>query len=241
MMDYGMIFMTGLLASLHCAGMCGALVLGYSARIAGEVPGVGRSFGRGALLHLAYNGGRILSYAFIGAILSAAALRLAWFKDAGSYVSIAGGAVMVVAGLAMLGIVRIPSRVALPVAREGGLRLHSRLLRGATPAHTFGLGVLTPLLPCGILYAMLARAAAAPSVSDGAMIMGIFGLGMTPSLAALGSVSRFLSLRARTWAERLAALSIILMGVVLLLRGFHVPFLGLFEPAGQSCCAPVPM
>jgi sulfite exporter TauE/SafE len=237
MMDLGMIFMTGLLASLHCAGMCGVLVLGYSLQAAGE----GRlGPGRSAALHLAYNGGRILSYALIGAIVSAAALRLAWIKDAGSYISIGGGAVMVIAGLAMLGLLRIPSRVALPVAKDGSARLHARLLRGASPAHTFGLGLLTPLLPCGMLYGMLARAVAAPSVSEGAMIMGVFGLGMTPSLVALGGLSRFLSSRVRQWAERLAAVSIILMGVLLLLRGFHVPFLGVFEAAGQSCCSPEP-
>jgi uncharacterized protein len=235
MMDLGMIFMTGVLASLHCAGMCGALVLGYATQGGGEGGAL-----RGGLLHLAYNVGRILSYVLLGAILSAAALRLAWIKDAGSYVAIGGGVVMVMAGLAMLGVLRIPSRVGVPVAREGSARLQSRLLRGATPARTFGLGLLTPLLPCGMLYGMLARAVAAPTVTDGALIMGVFGLGMTPSLAALGGLSRFLSLRVRTWAERLAAVSILLMGVILLLRGFHVPFLGVFEPAGAACCPAVP-
>jgi len=68
--------------------------------------------------------------------------------------------------------------------------------------------------------------------------MGVFALGTVPSLGALGGVSAYFSANARRHAERLAAVSIMLMGVVLLLRGFHVPLPGFMEPRGGSCCAP---
>jgi sulfite exporter TauE/SafE len=68
--------------------------------------------------------------------------------------------------------------------------------------------------------------------------MAVFALGMTPSLGALGGFSSLFSARLRKGAERLAALSILLMGVVLLLRGLHIPFLGIVEPQGAACCAP---
>jgi sulfite exporter TauE/SafE len=235
MIDYGVVFMTGLLASLHCAGMCGALVLGYSTRMSVGVER-GSWLTRGMLMHLAYNAGRILAYAAVGALLSALALKLMWVKNAGSYVSIAAGVVMVVAGVAMLGLIRLPSRISLGSAAP--LAWHAKLLRGSTPAHTLGLGLLTPLLPCGMLYGMLALAAASPSVIEGATTMAVFALGMSPVLIALGSVSSFFSARVRKGAEYLAAVSIVLMGVVLILRGFHIPFLGLFETPGQSCCTP---
>lgn len=238
MFDYGMVFLTGLLSSLHCVGMCGALVLAYSAATASSSPGIKRTFGQGAVLHGAYNLGRIISYAAVGAILSAAALRLNWIKDAGSYVSIGAGIVMLIAGAAMMGLLRIPAQVAFSGVAGISNRWHAKLLRGATPAHTLGLGLLTPLLPCGILYGMFARAAAASSTTEGAVIMGVFAIGMTPSLFALGSASSFFSARVRKGAERLAAISIILMGVILILRGFHVPLFGLMEAPGQSCCTP---
>ena len=238
MFDYGMVFLTGLFASLHCVGMCGALVLAYSATTASSSPGNRKAFAHGALLHGAYNLGRILSYAAIGAILSTAALRLTWIRDAGSYVSIVAGIVMLFAGAAMIGLLRLPARFAFSGVTGLSRRWFAKLIRGSTPAHTLGLGLLTPLLPCGILYGMFARAAAASSTTEGAVIMGVFASGMTPSLFALGSVSTFFSARVRKGAERLAALSIILMGIILILRGFHVPLFGLIEGPGQSCCTP---
>jgi sulfite exporter TauE/SafE len=238
MIEYGIIFMTGALASLHCVGMCGAVVLAYSAQSA-AVPGAVRTGWRAGLLrHGTYNGGRVISYAALGALLSAAGLRLVWVKNAGEYLSIAAGIVMVVAGLAMLGWLSIPSRISLGGGSGIARGIHARLLRGGTPGRTLALGLLTPLLPCGMLYGMLAKAAAAETVGGGALTMAVFALGMTPALSALGGFSSLFSLRLRKWAERLAAVSIVLMGIVLLLRGLHVPFLGLFEPQGAACCSP---
>ena len=236
MIEYGLIFITGALASLHCVGMCGAIVLAYSLQShAGAPPGRG-----GAALaivrHGAYNGGRVLSYAALGALLSAAGLRLAWVENAGAYLSIGAGVVMIIAALAMPGWVSIPARMTFG---KGALsRVHARMLRGATPVHTLGLGLLTPLLPCGLLYGMLAKAAAAQTVGAGALTMAVFALGMTPSLGALGGFSSFFSSRFRRGAQQLAAVSMILMGVVLLLRGLHVPVPGIVEPQGASCCTP---
>ncbi len=238
MMDYGMIFLAGLLSSLHCVGMCGALVLAYSARSAHATVERQSNFVRGALRHGTYNLGRILSYAMVGAILSAAVLQLGWIKDAGAYVSVIAGVVMVIAGGSMMGLVRLPATILSPGLVGFSKRWHAMLLRGSTPVHTLGLGLLTPLIPCGVLYGMFARAAASSSMTEGATIMGIFACGMTPSLFALGSASTFLSARVRRGAERLAAIMIILMGVILILRGFHIPLFGIFEAPGESCCSP---
>ena len=52
----------GVVSSLHCAQMCGPIVLSYSM--------AGRSSAAG---HLCYNGGRIATYALLGALAGAAA------------------------------------------------------------------------------------------------------------------------------------------------------------------------
>jgi len=239
MIEYGVVFLTGLLAGLHCVGMCGAVVLACSFQ-GGAVPQAQSRWRRIAadvLRHGSYNGGRVASYAVLGALVSAAGLRLTWLRSAGDYVAVAAGAVMVVASLAMLGVVPLPSRIAVS---GGGVTTHlqAKILKGSSPARTLALGLLTPLLPCGLLYGMLARAAAAETIGAGALVMGVFALGTTPSLAALGGISSLWSAKTRRRAEQLAALSIMLMGIVLLLRGLHVPFLGIVEPRGAPCCAP---
>jgi len=239
MIEYGVVFLTGLLAGLHCVGMCGAVVLACSfhgAAVA-QAQSRWRRIAADVLRHGSYNGGRVASYAVLGALVSAAGLRLTWLRSAGDYVAVASGVVMVVAALAMLGAIPLPSRIAVS---GGGLTTHlqAKILKGSSPARTLALGLLTPLLPCGLLYGMLARAAAAETIGAGALMMGVFALGTTPSLGALGGISSLCSATMRRRAEQLAAVSIMLMGIVLLLRGLHVPFLGIVEPRGASCCAP---
>ena len=54
-LDISLSFGLGVLSSLHCAQMCGPIVLSYSMAARGSSTG-----------HLAYNGGRIVTYALLG-------------------------------------------------------------------------------------------------------------------------------------------------------------------------------
>jgi sulfite exporter TauE/SafE len=238
--DYGLIFLTGALTSLHCVGMCGAIVLAYATTPTlydGAVALHRNPLG----LHAAYNGGRILSYALLGALAGLVGMSLSAFAQVASAVAVASGLVMIVAGISMLGLLPFRTTVSLGGGGSWIGRLHGKLLRGKGPGATFSLGFLTPVLPCGLVYAMLARAAAAGTVTDGALTMAVFGAGMAPSLMLLGSVSTFFTARTRRQAERVASAAILLMGVVLVLRGFGVGFLeflpigttGVMDPA---CC-----
>ncbi len=249
MIDYGMTLLAGFLASLHCIGMCGAIVLAYStqpaesgqgamiqrpSRYLGEAP---KSSGHanGWRLHLAYNGGRVLSYAALGSVVALAGTVLSSIEMIGEYLSIAAGGVMVVGGAAMLGILPISSTVSVNATASPLRKLHASLLRARTPASKLSLGLLTPLLPCGVLYAMLAKAAASGSALAGAATMGLFGAGMAPSLMMVGSASLFLSARVRKGSEQIAAGIIIVMGVVLILRGLHVPYLTWLSGGEAEC------
>jgi sulfite exporter TauE/SafE len=229
MIDYGLIFLTGVFASLHCIGMCGAVVLAYSTQPA-SVSGSNSNFS----LHTAYNSGRILSYALLGALVGIAGMLMSWVQNAGEYFSIVGGGIMIVAGFAMLGLIPIPSSISLFGSSKIISQQHGQLLRKRTITSKLALGFLTPLLPCGILYAMLAKAASAGNALNGALTMGIFAIGMAPSLMLLGSVSSFFTARMRKGAEQLAAVMIIVMGLVLIARGFHLPYLGWL--VGESKC-----
>jgi hypothetical protein len=232
MIDYGLILLTGVLSSAHCIGMCGAVVLAYSMQ-----PAVVRT--PSWLLHAAYNGGRILSYALLGAMVGFAGMMVAPIEHLGEGIAIVGGAVMIVAGMSMLGLLPFGSTVSLGGNGMFLRRLHGRLLANPTVASKMSLGALTPLLPCGVLYGMVAKAAVTGSMTEGAVTMALFGAGMAPGLLVLGGLSSVLSARWRDYAGRTAAVAMILMGVVLLLRGFHVPFLS-FIPVGvtgeHSCC-----
>ncbi|MDZ7291566.1 MAG: sulfite exporter TauE/SafE family protein [candidate division KSB1 bacterium] len=226
MIEYGLIFMAGLLASVHCLGMCGPIVLAYAAA-GGKAREREEAGGRREEweLHAAYNAGRIASYALLGALAGLAGLTLSSLDAVSEIVAIAGGTIMLLAGVSMFGLLPF-SATLLPQGASGFLRkLHRALLLQRTIPSKFFLGLLTPLLPCGILYAMFAKAATAGSVAGGALTMALFGAGMAPALALMGSFSSFLSLRLRQGAQHLAAATIMLLGVILILRGLHVPYL----------------
>jgi len=227
--DLSLVFVTGLLSSLHCVGMCGPIVLAYS--LAGDVPRSSARFG-GVAIHAAYNSGRILSYALLGAVAGLAGMAFSFVRTAGEYVSIVGGVIMIAAGLALLGLWPAKSDNKAGFMVKGLARVHSALLRSPTVGSKMALGLLTPLLPCGILYAMVVKAAATQSLGYGALTMGLFAVGMSPALMLMGSLSSFFTPKARKRAEQLAAVTVIFLGIMLLLRGFGVPYLSWLSLGG---------
>lgn len=240
MIDYGLIFITGLLTSLHCLGMCGPIVLAYAATSHGAAQAHNTS--AAFKLHAAYNAGRIMSYIVLGVLAGLLGIALgAMLSDMAEVIAIAGGIIMIIAGIGMLGFIAVPSFFITGKAGTMLRKLHGALLRKRTLTSKFALGLLTPLLPCGILYAMFAKASASGSVASSALTMATFGFGIVPALLLMGSLSSFLTLRLRKGAEQLAAFAIILMGIILLLRGFHVPYLSWLSgtngnTGGAACC-----
>ena len=239
--ELSFMFTLGLASSLHCVQMCGPIVLSYT--LGTGQPGKTNAAGTAryfALGHLAYNAGRIITYTALGALagLAGGALgMLGRLAGVGSVLAIAGGGLMIVAGLFLLGII--------PSAAFAGIQLFqltSGFLRGVgglltTPAagKRFLLGLALGFLPCGLIYAALSRALATGSPLWGAAAMMAFGLGTAGALMALGLFSSAIRWRLNRWGNRLAAASVILMGIVLIWRGVMPGMLMAGMHAGHMC------
>ena len=63
-MSYGLLTLIGFLTSFHCVGMCGPLILGYTAKSA-------TNGHKSYTTHFLYGIGKTLSYTFIGALFGA--------------------------------------------------------------------------------------------------------------------------------------------------------------------------
>jgi hypothetical protein len=181
----GSVLAASLLGSPHCAGMCGGFVCFYSAQ-----------GGSRALAHLAYNGGRLVSYAILGALAGAFGAgvdRMGAAAGVARGAAILAGLAMVLWGLAtILGALgaRIPQPPAAAFAR-GRLAAALRAVAGQPPAlRGLVIGLLTTLLPCGFLYAFVATAAGTGSPSAGALVMAVFWAGTVPVMAGLGLVAQ---------------------------------------------------
>lgn len=192
----GAVLVASLLGSPHCAGMCGGLVL-FAVSAVDERSGE-RKASR-LPLHLAYHGGRAVSYATVGAV--AAALGSALDLGAAYGGLQRPAAILAGVGIALVGLVGL-SRVAgfrlprLPVPRRwtAAAEAAHRAAFGFGGTQRAGLvGLLTPMLPCGWLYAFALTAAGTAHPVAGAGIMVAFWLGTLPVLTAVGAGLQLLS------------------------------------------------
>ena len=194
----GALPLAGLAGGLtHCSAMCGPFVLAQSAALADEHLGGGMLRRLGGAALLPYHLGRALGYAVLGAAAGGAAALLAqasglrWLAAvlllAASVLMLGQASARLAAWLPSLPTPRLPRPLE---ARLGGLLAAPSGWRGVR------LGLLLSALPCGLLYAALAAAAASGSALAGALAMLAFVLGTVPALAAVALLGRFFGRRA---------------------------------------------
>ena len=230
----GSLFLTGLAGSLHCLAMCGPLLLAFSEAVVGgesRRPGVWRR----TLDSLLYHGGRIWTYALLGfaAGWAGSQMRLGaavvgWQRP----LSIAAAAIIVLAGLAALGVLpggrlglSLPAGCVSTLQRWPWL---AGLIRARQPVARFLLGAVMGLLPCGLVYAVLVVVMTLPSPLHSALGMLCFGAGTLPALTALVAGSGALPGWLRARSPRLAAVLLVGVGLLALARSL------LMSPGGAG-------
>jgi sulfite exporter TauE/SafE len=219
-----MAFVTGLLGTGHCIGMCGGLVSALSLSEAGRQGGW--------FFHLLYNLGRISTYTFIGAVVGWLGSALAYtdrFKMVSRSLLIGSDVFVILVGLGTAGLFTWlnVSKLDFPGPMKA-MTLAVAGLRRLPPAiSALPLGLLFGFIPCGYLYAVAITAAQSASVATGALMLLAFGLGTAPSLLLFGGAAHWLSGRARTWMLRIAGLVVAGMGVINLIK--HMRMMGWFS------------
>ncbi len=224
------IFLIGLLGGVHCVGMCGGIVGAFAVATprrhfpvpvttAASVPSALADSGTRVL---AFNAGRIGSYAIAGALAGLlgsvpALIHLAAVQTVAYWLA---NLMLVLLGLTLMqawhGLARIEA-----VGRVLWRRvqpLMRRLLPVQSPAQALALGALWGWVPCGMVYSVLMTALLTGSATHGALVMLAFGLGTLPLLFTLGmagtSVQAFLQRRAVRTAAGALVLAFGLLGLV---------------------------
>jgi sulfite exporter TauE/SafE len=202
-------FVAGLAGGAHCAAMCGGLA-GIACGRKSEGTGRGVWWSRA----LAYNAGRIASYAAAGALaggFGAAGLALRATPLTHQALLAAMSLSMILFALYLAGFT--PFVRAIETA--GGtlwrhIQPHSRRFLPADSApRAFGLGVLWGWLPCGMVYAALIAALATANPLHGGMVMAAFGLGTLPNLLAVGAWLGYVAKLAKARGPRLIGAALI--------------------------------
>lgn len=218
-MGYGMLFIVGLLTSVHCIAMCGGINLSQcipqdeienSSRLAAFQP---------AFL---YNFGRVLSYTVIGLILGFVGMIIGGNSEMGistlfqGILKMIAGVFMVIMGTSMLGIfpwlrrfnLRMPKFLA---AKIGGQKAKSK--------QPLIVGLLNGLMPCGPLQAMQIVALASGNPFSGALSMLLFSLGTVPLMMGLGSLVSALGKKFSQKVMSVGAVLVVVLGLAMLSQG----------------------
>ncbi|MGV6947179.1 sulfite exporter TauE/SafE family protein [Sphingobacterium kyonggiense] len=223
-------FFMGLLGSIHCAVMCGPLLLAVQA-------GQGITW-KTTFNKLLYQFGRILTYGLIGlflGLLGNVASLQGWQQG----FSLVTGILLFAIGLFyMFGkssskLAAIQTKAIQPFAKFMGRWLYR-------PGGSFVAGVLNGILPCGMVYMALASAVNADSIWNSFYFMLLFGLGTLPLLLVFSFAGNFPKRIFKKGFSTVLPILFILMGVWFILRGANldIPYLSpLIHVDGAMNCA----
>lgn len=223
---YFLMFTSGFLGGFgHCIGMCGPIVASYCMT----------AESRGLLAHFLFNYGRVTTYTLLGGIMGVTGSFLttaAYIREFQKGIMILAGIVIILMGLGLAGWLPLgwiaarrnqpPSAPAsFFITRIKGL-FSGRLPNGAF----YPLGMAVGLIPCGLVYtALITTARAAMEMQNPAMgglngmlLMLLFGLGTLPALLLFGKLVNVISIKMRSRLYKLAAVVLIAMGVLFLVR-----------------------
>jgi hypothetical protein len=210
---YWIAMVLGAGAFAHCLGMCGGFALHLSAGSSRL-----KALARQLLWHL----GKMTTYAFLGAFagLGGRAVLTATSQTAQDAFSYVLGGLMVLCGLAMMGV--IPTRISRGSADPAPDGIITSILRQFLAQPSGGgplaLGIATGFLPCPIVIGGLILAADSGSVRDGIICMLCLGAGTIWSLLLLAMVGQVISMKFRRKAAIVAACVLILLGLVTAFR-----------------------
>lgn len=216
-MNYGMLFVIGLITSIHCMAMCGGINLTQCIPRGEKREGEGRFTAlRPTFL---YNLGRVISYTTVGFIVGGLGSVFSFSNALQGGLKLVAGLFMVIMGFNMLGIFpwlrrlhpRMPNALALRINAEKA-KNQGQLV----------VGLLNGLMPCGPLQAMQIYALSSGSPFTGALSMFLFSLGTVPLMFGLGAVSTVLSKKFTHKVMTVGAVLVVVLGLSMFSQGWNL-------------------
>jgi sulfite exporter TauE/SafE len=209
-------FVQGFAGSWHCPGMCGPIAHVLAS-------GGGRTW----WVTLFYNFGRSVSYFSVGLLLGlTGGLLNTIFLS--SFAAVVGGLLIIVFGTMYLfaggpgALVRLPDFVVRGLGRL--LRSESGAADRRRPLVALSFGMVSGLLPCGMLMPAYALALGSGDALAGAVAMVFFSLGTYPAMLATGAGSSFFWKQLNSpELRRVFGVAMIVLGIATIYMRVYVP------------------
>jgi sulfite exporter TauE/SafE len=200
----------GFLGSLHCAGMCGPIML--------ILPFQFLSSWKKVLAIALYHFGRISVYAAMGLLLHS--FKSIFHPQWQQYISIALGSILLVGGILTF----FPAGTKLLQFPWLGFvkRQSMKVIGRPEPGSLFMAGLLNGLLPCGLVYMALSLAATATSTASAVLSMYVFGMGTMPMLLAITLLKGRIRFFQASSIRKFVPAMMLVLGCLFLLRGMNL-------------------
>lgn len=211
-MGYGVLFVVGLLTSLHCIAMCGGINLAQCVAYKHSSGTAGGNMKPSFL----YNAGRVISYTVIGGIVGGIGSVVSFSGSAKGIVAIIAGIFMVIMGINMLNIFPWFKRFNPRMPKIFGNKIYNNNGKNGP----FYIGLLNGLMPCGPLQAMQLYALGTGSITAGALSMFMFSIGTVPLMFGFGAVSSMLGKKFTGKLLKASAVLVMFLGFIMMGRGF---------------------
>ncbi len=212
-MTYPMLFVIGLLTSIHCVGMCGGINISQCSKY--EFNGKGKIRGKKFYPSLIYNLGRVISYTLVGAIVGGIGKAISFSGTLQWIIIVLSGILMLIVGINMLNIFPFFRKIVPTIPRF----LRKKVNKVKTDRGPFIVGLLNGLMPCGPLQAMQIYALQSGSIIHGALSMFIFSVGTVPLMFILGLLSTVLNSKFTDKMQKISAVLVILLSFSMISRG----------------------
>ena len=210
-------FFMGLFGSIHCAVMCGPLLVALQSN---QQISWQQTFNK-----FLYQAGRILTYGILGLVLGLLG-NVATIQGGQQIFSILTGAILILIGFSYIfgnrsaALAQVQTKAIQPFAKAMGKWLYR-------PGGSFVAGVLNGVLPCGMVYMAIASAMNADGVMNSFIFMILFGLGTLPLMLIFSLATHFPKKYLKVKFTAILPILFILMGAWFVLRGSNldIPYL----------------
>ena len=205
-----------------CMALVGGLVLGLSSRFA-EMHQSATTTQR-FRPHLFFNLGRIVTFFILGGVVGLFGSFLKLNSTITGLLTIGIGLVMLVLGLQLTELFpKLADKgITLPAGLAKAFGLNQQKQKEYSHKNALILGGLTFFLPCGFTQAMQLVAIGSGSFVTGSIVMGMFAIGTTPGLLAVGGLTSVIKGKSAKVFFRFAGALVILLAIYNINNGFNL-------------------
>ena len=225
-MSYGMLFIVGLLTSVHCIAMCGGINLSQCIPVADDDNGKTPK-NKIILPSLLYNTGRVISYSVIGFLLGGMGIPLLLQ----GILKIIAGLFMVIMGINMLGWIPLLRKLQIRFPQRLADKINKKRRRENRP---FFVGLLNGLMPCGPMQSMQIIALGSGNPVSGAAAMLMFSLGTVPLMLGFGSMVSALGKKYTKIVMRVGSVLVVVLGLAMLSQGVNLSGINMYRTGTES-------